>query len=165
MQRGRVRDERRAPRTRASGSRERAEPGRPRTNPGGAAQRAAHGPDDPVERAAVQAPDAARVEAREPRAVGLDRGPDRLKGRDDVLPAVGDPDRIGWDESQPRAARERLSQAHPRMDPEGLGGMRDLADELFAPGLRRERGWSAQERLAASRRDGELESRKHHADD
>jgi hypothetical protein len=51
------------------------------------------------------------------------------------------------------------------MDPEGFGGMRDLADELLAPGLRREGGGPAQERLAPPGRDGELESRKHHADD
>ena len=108
---------------------------------------------------------AARVEAREARAVGLDRGADRLQGRDDALPAIGDPDGIGRDEGQPRAARKRLSQTHPGMDPEGLGGMRDLADELLAPRLRREGGGPAQERLAPPGRDGELESRKHHADD
>jgi hypothetical protein len=113
----------------------------------------------------VQASHAARVEAREARAVGLDRGANRLQGRDDALPAIGDPDGIGRDEGQPWAARKRLSQTHPGMDSERLGGMRDLADELLAPGFRGEGGGSAQERLAAPGRDGELESRKQYADD
>jgi hypothetical protein len=51
------------------------------------------------------------------------------------------------------------------MDAVRLGCVRHLADELLAPGLRGKGGRPLQERLAPAGGDGELESRKHHADD
>ena len=165
VQFGRPCDDRRAPRARADGGGERAEARRSGPDPGRAAQGAAHRRDDAVERAAVQAAKAARVEAGEPGTVGLDRRADRLECPDDPLPRVGDPDRVGRHERQTRAARERLAQAHPGMDAERLGRVRDLADELLAARLRCEGGRPLQERLAPAGGDGELESWKHYADD
>ena len=72
---------------------------------------------------------------------GLDRRADRLESRHHFLPVVGHAHRIRRHEREPGAARERLSQAHPRVDAERLGCLRDLADELLAPGLGCQRGW------------------------
>ncbi len=96
---------------------------------------------------------------------GLDRGADGLEGRDHALPVVRHRDRIRRHEGQPRATRERLSQAHAGMDPERLGGLRNLADELLAPRLGGQRGRASQQRRAPAGGNGPLESRKHRADD
>jgi hypothetical protein len=51
------------------------------------------------------------------------------------------------------------------MDPERLGGLRDLSDELLAPRLGGQRGRALQQGLAPAGGHGQLESRKHRADD
>ena len=119
---GRPGDDRRAPRARAR-RRRRARRSATVRRPIRAGRRRAPRDrrDDAVERAAVEAAKAARVEAGEPGTVGLDRRADRLERPSDPLPGVGDPDRVGRHERQTRAARERLAQAHPGMDAERLG--------------------------------------------
>ena len=50
-----------------------------------------------------------------------------------ALPRVGaDARRVGRDERERRAARQRLPQPHPGMDAERLGGRRHLADQRLA---------------------------------
>jgi hypothetical protein len=51
------------------------------------------------------------------------------------------------------------------MDAERLGGLRNLADQLLATRLGGKGGRSLKQRCAPSGGDGELESRKHCADD
>jgi hypothetical protein len=51
------------------------------------------------------------------------------------------------------------------MDAERLGRLRDLADQLLATRLGSEGGGPLEQRRATARGHGELESRKHRADD
>ena len=88
---------------------------------------------------AVQAQQPARVETNEAGAQRLNRRPDRFERDQHPLVGVGDTGRVGWDQRQLLTAGERLAQAHPRIDPEGLRGGRDRAD-LLAAGLRSDRG-------------------------
>jgi hypothetical protein len=113
----------------------------------------------------VQTLQAVRVEVRLARSQRLDRRAEALQPRDRPLPRLGDAHRIRRHERQARAARQRLPHPHPGVDPEGLGGLRDRADEQLAAGLRREGRRLAEQPRAATRRNGELESLEQDADD
>src|SRR5215217_2221648 len=129
------------------------------------AERPARGGDDVLDPAAVDRPQAARVEPRDAGAAGLDRRADALEPAEQAIPFVGRARGIGSDEPQRRAARQRLPEPQPGADAERLGGGGDLADALLAPRLRRERHGAGGERLPAAGGDGELEARDEDADD
>ena len=68
--------------------------------------------------------------------------------------------------SASRGARASASPSRiPGMDAERLGRLRDLADELLAPRLGRQRHRPLRERRAAAGGDGELEAGQEDADD
>ena len=69
---------------------------------------------------------------------GLHRGADALQRAQAGVPRVGHADRVGRDEAQRRAARERLPQPQPGAHAVGLGRRGGLADQLLAPRLRRQ---------------------------
>ena len=82
-----------------------------------------------------------------------------------LLPCVGDTHRIGRDERQSRAARQRLAHPHPGVDPERLRRLGDLADMQLAAEFRRERRRLAEQAGAPAGSDGELETFEKDADD
>ena len=96
---------------------------------------------------------------------GLHRRPDPLQRAHPGVPGVGDPGRVGRDEPQRRAARERLAQPQPRAQAVGLGGRGDLADELLAPRLGRQGDRPGRQHVPAPGGDGEREARQQDADD
>ena len=98
-------------------------------------------PSDP----SVQPQQPPRVEAHQPRALGLDGGAHRLQAHEQPLPEVGDAGGIGRDERQPRAAGQRLPQPHPGVDAERLRGQRDLPHLLRPARLRRQRDRALQQ--------------------
>ena len=98
-------------------------------------------------------------------AAGLDRRADPLERRQQAIPLVRYPGRVGRHEPQRRAAGERLPQPDSGAHAERLGGRRGLADELLAPGFGGERNGARGQRLTAPGGDGELEARDEDADD
>ena len=110
----------------------------------------------------VQSQKPPSVEAHEPRTLWLDRGPDRLQTHEQSLPGIRDSSRIARQKRHPRAARERLPQAHPRMNAKCLGGERHLPHHLRSPRLRGQRHRLLQKGIArrarSRRRDGELKA-------
>ena len=141
---------RRRPRSRRSATGRRPGASRRRRSP---AQRLARGVQHPVERAAVQAPQAARLEAGQPRAAGLDQRADRLQAPPARAPRRRPPRRD-------RAARAPAAGSAPapppcRMPgwmPKRLGRRRDLAHQLLAARLGGQGGRALQQRLARARR-------------
>ena len=113
----------------------------------------------------MQVAQAAGVEPGEAGPAGLDRRADVLERGQQALPLVGHTGRVGSDEPQRRAARERLPQPQAGAYAVGLGGRRDLADELLAPGLGGQRDRPGSQHLTAAGGDGELEPRDEGADD
>ena len=129
------------------------------------AQRPARRRQHALERAAVQRLQPARAEPGDARRAGLDRRADVLQRAHVRVPRVGHPGRVGRDEPQRRAARERLPQPQPGAQAVRLGGRGDLADELLAPRLGRQRHRPGRQHLAAAGGDGEREAREQDADD
>ena len=74
-------------------------------------------------------------EERLARARRLDRGADRLEAPQRPLPGRLGAHRVGRDQGERRAARERLAEPHPGAHAERLGRARGLADHLRAAGL------------------------------
>ena len=107
----------------------------------------------------------ARVEARDARALGLDLGADALEGGEHAVPLVGHAGRVGGDQAQARAARERLPQPQPGLHAVRLGGRGGLADQRLAARLGRERDRPARQLGPPAGGDGELEAGKEDADD
>ena len=105
------------------------------------------------------------VEAHQAGTFRLDGGTDRLQSHEHTLPGVGHPGGVRRKQRQPRAARQRLAHPHPRPHAERLRGGRDLADQLLAPRLGRQRRGFAQQRATVAGGDGEREPRKQHGGD
>ena len=72
---------------------------------------------------------------------------------------------VGRDQPQLGAARERLAEPHPGMDAERLGRARDLAHDLLAVRLRRERDRLPQQLAPCPHRRQQLEAGDQDADD
>ena len=89
--------------------------------------------------AAVEPLDAARLEVGDAEPCRLDREARVLERADDLLPGLLGRGRIGLDEHELRARRERLAEPHPRPDARGLGRRRHGAEQRLPAGLRRER--------------------------
>ena len=138
----------------AVGCRNRCEPGRSDPEPGGDTEGATGCCHDPPGVAPVHSQQPAGIEARQTGKLGLDRRPDRLEPHQQPLPAVRDADRVGWDQQQPGAARERLSQAHPGMNAVSLGSERNLPHLLPSPGLRGKRDGNSEQLGAVPGSDG-----------
>ena len=66
--------------------------------------------------------------------LGLDRGADPLEPLQQPVPALGDADRVGWEQPQRGTAGERLPECHPRLDAIGLGGGRTSPTACRPPG-------------------------------
>ncbi len=113
----------------------------------------------------MQTTQTVRGEPGEPGSAGLNGRADALQAGQHALPCIGNARRIGRDEPERRAARQRLPQPQARAHALCLGGRRDLAGDRLAPRLRRERGWARGERLAPAGGDDEREPREHYADD
>ena len=152
---------RRRPRSRRSATG--LHPGAPRRHRPGAASRG--GLQHPVERAAVQAPQPARLETGQARAPWLDHRPGGLQGHQHALPRIGDPRRD-------RAARGPGAGSAPALPPCACpGGCRsprpplNLPHQLLAARLGGQGGRAPQERLARTHGDHELETREQDTDD
>jgi hypothetical protein len=89
--------------------------------------------------AAVEPLDAARLEERAARLDRRDRDPRVLQPAQDLLPFALGSLRVGLDEDERRAERERLPEPHSRTDSGGLGGRSDGPDQRLDPLGRRER--------------------------
>ena len=142
-----------------------AEARRSGTDPGGDGDRPAHRRHHAVERAAVQAVQPAGLEARDSRHRRLHLSPHGLQARDDRLPGIGHPHRIGRDEREARAARERLPQPHLGMHAVTLGRGVDLPHELLTPGFRRKGRRARGQPITPTGSGGEGEAGKQDADD
>ncbi len=105
------------------------------------------------------------VEADEPRSLGLDRRPNRLKAHEQPLPHVGDTHRVRRHEHQPRTARQRLPNLDPSMDTKRLRGERHLSHLLHGAGLGGQRSWRLQELGTIASSDGQREPREQNTDD
>ena len=116
--------------------------------------------DHPLD-APEQPPQAARLEAHQPRLLGRNGRADPLQPRQHQLPGLGHPGGIGRHERESRAARQRLPQPHPGAHAERLGGRRGLPDRLVpVTGRGRQRGGLPQQHPPVADGDGELEARQ-----
>ena len=102
--------------------------------------------------AAVEPLDAARLEERGARLGRRDRDARVLEPAQDLLPLALGTLRIGLDEDERRAERERLPQPHPRLDARGLRSGRDGPEERLRPLRRGERRRAQSDPRAAAER-------------
>ncbi len=142
----------------AEAARGRAPAGGDRHRPARAGEHALHVP-------AVQAAQGGGVEVRLARRRRLDRGPDPLQPGQHRLPCARRALRVGRDQPQARAARERLADPHPGVDAERLRGPRDLSHDLRPVWLRRQRERLPQQLAPGAHRRQQLESGDEDADD
>ena len=87
---------------------------------------------------AVQPLDPARLEIRDPGRGRVDGEAGVLERTDDLLPRLLGGSRVGVDENELRARRERLTEPHLRPDAERFRGRGHRADQRLCAGLRRE---------------------------
>ena len=158
-------DLRAAPRTCPAGRREGAEAAGAGADAGGGPDRAPGTCDHSLEPAAVQPPQRAGLEVRLPRPPRLDAGADLLQRRQHGLPGGRGTIGIGRDQPQAWAARQRLPQAHPGMDPVRLGAARDLPHQLLAIRLRRQCQRLHEQLLPLAQGGQQLEARNQDAGD
>src|SRR5262249_517438 len=95
-----------------------------------AAQRGVETPVEPL--------DPARLEVRGSERGRVDSEACVLERTDDLLPRLLGRSRVGVDEDELRAGRERLAELHLQPHAERLGGRRHRTDERLRAGLRRE---------------------------